>query len=618
MRLQDAFFLVQFVNQVGQLNRFRADRAIKLAEGLAPKARQRREIERDITGVTWVRDAARQVGAMMDDALRTLDGGTRLTRDPTLSETDERALSPEAQTTAAPAARVHAIIPVDLRRGGLNTPRTLAAPIASSASLLAATLAQLALVEGLDGVVLLTDEPEALAPLLEGVPPTLPLRIERDTLSAFRARRDAVARARLWSAHAWRGGVASLSAADEAFCPTTFARVMDALAIDAALVLGPDWTHLDPALASATLARHRERPSAYGITFTQAAPGLSPMLVSRRVVHELAGNPGPLCSLGALLAYLPLAPQADPIAKPICIPCDVAQRDILSRCIPDSPARLAWMNTLPRGVITPPSALVPRLLTLDLRGIIDQDVGEQRIRAAAGALAAAAPDLAVTLVTDPATPAATLVALAHAAATHAAGVHVRLRADRDDAARPHLESLTRIASVISADFPGASARTFPPDDLGGGADVARSTVAWLLDSVSAHADSTGLPRCWIVPRLLKRDETLAEVEEFVDRGILASGSVCIDGDLHAPPSARLRALPLPSSTRARLARECVTITPEGNILDGVGTPLATSLDALPAALECRAARRTSMGEAFAALAPALLGAAPASSPESAS
>src|SRR5262249_40171076 len=62
-----AYWLVQYINQTGQFNRFRADRAIHIDSSLAAMDKQRKEIERDIVNVQWLADAADHVNDLLDE-----------------------------------------------------------------------------------------------------------------------------------------------------------------------------------------------------------------------------------------------------------------------------------------------------------------------------------------------------------------------------------------------------------------------------------------------------------------------------------------------------------------------------------------------------------------------
>jgi hypothetical protein len=63
--LETAYWLVQFLNQTGTFNRFKADRAIEM-EGLDPLERQKRQLERDAKNLEWLAAAAEQMGSMLD------------------------------------------------------------------------------------------------------------------------------------------------------------------------------------------------------------------------------------------------------------------------------------------------------------------------------------------------------------------------------------------------------------------------------------------------------------------------------------------------------------------------------------------------------------------------
>ncbi len=73
-QLQDAFALVNELNQIGAFKRARADRAIGMQPDLDAYERQRRQLERDIENVEWLIDGCEQTLEMFGEAAARIDG----------------------------------------------------------------------------------------------------------------------------------------------------------------------------------------------------------------------------------------------------------------------------------------------------------------------------------------------------------------------------------------------------------------------------------------------------------------------------------------------------------------------------------------------------------------
>ncbi|MBL9000161.1 MAG: motility associated factor glycosyltransferase family protein [Phycisphaerae bacterium] len=510
----DAYWPVQFINQTGQLRRFRADRAIDLDHELSPVERQRRQIERDIDNVTWLKDAAAHLGSLLDEGLTTARGASPVTRDPSADSSDVRVTGERRRRVAA------CIAP-----GGDPT-------------LLQNTLRRLRECRELDAVVVLGDGPEGCE------------RADFDP-DLWHDWSRSVRLARAWSRHCWRGGIANLTVYDEVCCPRILAPVMEARGLDAAVFVGAEWTLIDPALVDTVIARHRERPEGHPLTFTQAPPGLAACLVSRNVIAESARAGGPHATIGGLLGYIPIAPQADPITKPVCPSIAPEVRDILARCIPDSPARTAALGPyagltaaeIAERLAHDPRARCPAIETLTLDARYAHGATADRI----AAFAESSGELAVTIDARR-SPARLAVALARTigAINGVAAVHVRTRlAGGAEDAEALLDSG---AGVISIDMHTET-----------GWDEARITegVDHLLRSSPAGA--CGLPARWIVPRITRRDAVYGEIERFYDRWLLAAGACVIDPLEHASEGERISPLPPPPNVRDRRIQSHVEI-----------------------------------------------------------
>ena len=615
--LSPAFAMVQHINQTGVLNRFRADRSIGLDDALDPAEKQRRQIERDITNVSWLADAADHLGAMLDDARAALAGRGKVTRDPITRQ--------EAEAPATTRASVAAIIPVDCERDALGRPRPLDAPLHAGDNPLRLTLRRLGRSRRVKDVVLLTHEPERVR-ALAGDMPGLRVHVEPTDAPPLAGRRPAIRGARAWAAECWRGGLATFTCYDELLAPSPMRGVMHERSIDAAVLLGADWALVDPAIVDAVVERHLERPDRHRVVFSQAAPGLGPCLLARSLMDEMAdksAEAGVFASIGALLGYVPIQPQADPIARPVCVGVDPGVRDLGLRCVadgamrdrvarvlasdPDADARDA-ADLLARDVAERPDAL-PSCLTLELTAVrpdadvrrawhdaadrapIDLDLARSILEPLAGTHT----PITLTGFGDP---------LGHprfdeilALALAAGPVHVRTDLGADDEALIRLvRAGVDVVSVdVLADDPATRRALTGTDDLGRLGD----TIRRLLDTRRTPDGPDALPTPWIVPRLTRCDEVYEEVEPFFDRWIMTAGAAIIDPLPRPVEGARIAPLPLPLPAAARRDRTRLTILADGSVpldpddlapRDALGADATTPLQDLWAA--CMRARAT--------------------------
>lgn len=603
-KLELGFKLVQNVNQIGTLNRFRADRAIAMDASLSPVERQKRQIERDIDNVTRIEDSASRLVQLLEATLVALDGGTKLTRD--VAPEERRDADIKGGRRAMP--RVVAMIPVDPDFGSLGVARRLVDVVAGGMNALQLTLARLAQSKHVDEAVLLTPEPERVREMVgtRVGGSRLQIRIEAIERESFEGRRASVASARLFSPTCWRGGIAGLTVYDELLLPRAMARAMgDA---DAAILLGPDWCAIDPGLCDAVIERHAEHPSGTRVTFTQAAPGLAPCLVARSLMDEFAVSQDSaqwLATIGASLGYVPVGPQSDPIAKVCCVPVEPSWRDLGGRAIMDLPVSRRVMSPVlaalgERCVSAPTGEIVsmlaerhlvapaaPQHLTLELctgrlasgmRGVWMRgrdDVAERAPIAVERAIeiiengVRANAGLAVTLAGagDPLRHGAWEEVVRGARAVGCRAVH--LRTDlmcTDDVASSLLSSG---AGVVSVDLMGTTRETYRAVMGVDGFEVVRGSLVRLLERRGAMARPGGLPACWIVPRMTRCDATLGEVEAFYDHWLTVAGACVIDALPRSIATERISALPAPPGVKRRMAAEAMAVLCDGRVpLDG--------------------------------------------------
>ncbi len=140
---------------------------------------------------------------------------------------------------------------------------------------------------------------------------------------------------RKWCLNGWRGGLGSATVFDEALPPGPILEAMDRHQADSAMLLAADWCLMDLDIASALVERHLEAPADYPLVFTQASPGLTPVVAARTVFEQFVEHGA---GFGSALGYQPRHAKADPIGKDVCLQVPVAVRDAYRRFIYDTPA----------------------------------------------------------------------------------------------------------------------------------------------------------------------------------------------------------------------------------------------------------------------------------------
>lgn len=160
--------------------------------------------------------------------------------------------------------------------------------------------------------------------------------------------------ARAWSPWAWRGGLGGATVWDELLPAAPLLAAAAAENADAVVLAGADWPLLDSALASRQLTAHAADPTALPLVFSQAPPGLSPLVLGRPLLEQLAaearasvgtprGHPSRR-GIAGWLAYQPARARVDPIASDLNVAVPAPVRDTARRFVFDTPggrARLA-------------------------------------------------------------------------------------------------------------------------------------------------------------------------------------------------------------------------------------------------------------------------------------
>lgn len=602
--LQPAFRLTQFINQTGTLNRLRADRAIEVGERESPMERQRRQIQRDQENVSWIRQASEALTRLLDAAIVAHTGkGAKLTSDP--APADEAG----EISGANERRRVGAIVPVCESLGGLGSSRELSCELVPGFNPLQLCVERLKRAKHLDEIVLLSGDVARASSLLGPIADDPRVVIEQVDASELEARRKGVGSGRIWGSSSWRGGIGGLVAADEAFEPRMAHEALRTRSLDAAVFVGDDWALVDPGLTDQLVERYRSAPNSIRIAFSQAPPGLCGVLLDRKGVDSLSEareQAGSLATIGGLVGYLPIAPQGDPIAKPVCIQIPSELRSLGVRAIPDSPqCRSAIASALaslddpinapldsvtralrPMSRITPE---LPRDITLELctGRLLGGDWGAQirgsaqpveremmpisTIHALLAEVVSGAPDATLTLhgAGDPLMHPRALEVVRTAREVGFGAVHLRTDLARLGDDEEAIDALLRSGvDVISVDLLATQASAY--ESLTGTPrfDAVERGLKRLIERRRELGTLAGMERPWIVPRITRSALALPEIERFHDTWIMACGASVIDGPSHKIEGERIHALPIPAWRAAQLARTSIIIRSDGSVEGG--------------------------------------------------
>jgi hypothetical protein len=584
-KIEPAYPLVQHLNQTGILNRFKADRAIELDTSLEPLERQKRQAQRDLKNVTWLADSADELGSMFDGVIARVSGAKVHAAPEAQSKRLESAAAEVGLVHTARTA--HVAIIADTQFGGLGTPRDLARPIAFGLNALQMTVSRVARAKRAARITVLTNDEAMVRTLLGDLPKRLggKLQITPAPAETLRVRAPGVRPSRLWSPACWRGGIGNLSVFDEVFpAPALWRLLTREGAPQGVVVIGADWCLVDPVLLDAMIERYDTPGETHRLIFTHAAPGLASCLLDKALVEDFAtksAEAGPLASLGTVLGYLPIAPQADPITRPACITPDHVARDLGARLIADRPDRAAAIASICRSlgerwieadaaaiaraartalVETPPT---PEFVQVELARSSRPRDPVQTLDLAAlkkALLTSELRNLAVSFELEALRHPRAAEAIAMAREAGAPAIHVRTELHTDAACEMLLAAKPDVISIdLHADTPVTYRLVRGLDEHA----AVVSRIERLLDARTSLPN--GLVAQWIIPRLTRRDAVYAEVEPFYDRWLMRAGAAIIDALPSPVVGERIEPLPLPANAAERLRRSTLRIDVQGQL-----------------------------------------------------
>ncbi|MEQ9616690.1 MAG: DUF115 domain-containing protein [Phycisphaerales bacterium] len=530
-RHETAMATVQQLSQTAMFKRFKADRRLRLAEGLSELEAHARRVERDIANVGWIGEVGEYVAMLLETAAEATKGGAKLTRDLPLDE--------KAGVLREHRGTLPAVVYAPMRASTLGTSRDLTEP-RSGTPVLRRTIDRLVRCERVSRVVVLTDDVESAHRAVgDDIDATF---VPFEGAEIPRGLRSS----RLFASTCWRGGIGSVSAFDEYVHPELAIAAFDGVDATHALFVGGDWDGLDADLCDGVIARHLESPAAHGFVFTPADVGLAGVVISRDHIEHLLelrrnGDSGGL--VGASLGYNASRPMTDPVTRSWCVSVDLAQRR--------GEARVTAFDRDPIHI------------TLELVARDGAVMDDSLARAVIDSLDPTARPVALSFAGDgdPMSHDRLLTLIRHAKSRGIGAVHVRtdLLTGREEDLR---ELLASGVDVVSVDLGASEEETYRMLRGHDGFDRAVSNTEWLIHN---RTKTLGVPDVWIVPRITRRDEVYDEIERFYDGWLFVGGHPVIDPLPEPVDGARIDALGKPAHAERRDRATSLFVRASGDI-----------------------------------------------------
>lgn len=348
-RHQDAFKLVDLVNQAGVFRRLKADRRLDLSVELDDFQRQRLQLDRDLVNVEWTADAAEELTELLQDSIQLVSEGVPCESRRRIAKLEREAGFADCDIDAV---RVAAVVPVDPSVGGSGVERVITKKFAGR-SILQCTLERLGTSVELSEIVLLVTDEFEVEDFIDKERIGLPVSIHRCGKNVFDPGHEAIRAARAFADTSWRGGIHGLSVYDEVFSPEATQVVLEEGNFHAALLVGSDWALL-PVRGDAgvdhVVRRYREQPR-LGCTFNQAPPGLGGLVLAKEVVAEFAKQRIRQATLGNLLGYRPEHPEHDLLARDNNVRIPPSLRSASHRCIFDTPRQQRVLSRVTENLV---------------------------------------------------------------------------------------------------------------------------------------------------------------------------------------------------------------------------------------------------------------------------
>ena len=597
----ETFELLNALNQMGVFNRMKADRRLHMSKHLSPLERQRRELERDLTNVTWIADAATELIDQLESCDCVLQKQHWRNGNGFKESGARNRMSIEAQTSTTSQTNLHpsriaALIPIDPARNGLGISRSLAEPF-NGKPVLQATLERLGHSRRLESIILIVPQSVDIESLIDRARIDLPIEIEVVAGLPFGPDHEAISVARAWADTCWRGGISGMSVYDELLCPHVMHPIMQRRGLTAGLIAGPDWPLIqvtEDGGCDSVIARHLEHADQHQIVFTQSPPGLCGCLISATLMAELSQRTR-LSTIGALLVYQPHLPQGDPIARDVNLQIDHRVRQSLVRATFDSPRQRHLLRSIQlsqsaaalasnleqaceepqppqhitlelttqrnsRGLFRNRRCSINRApLTLDLARSVFAQLGQFGLDDLKLTLDGAGDALLHPHVDQ-------VIELAKQSGIQAVCVRTELLCDQS-----MLDRLLRSkVDVVTIDLNADRAATY--ERMMGLDGEQFKRVLMKIDylaqhrrKLTAHAGTAGFALPWIVPAMQRRSETHEDIDTFFDRWQHTLGCALIEGSSSLDPPDSLTPAVTPERVRQREMRRRLTILCDGTV-----------------------------------------------------
>lgn len=236
-----------------------------------------------------------------------------------------------------------AIIIVDLEQGRFGHRAGLLDELAGK-RVLQHTIDRAARIDGLDAIVLIHPEGQPLGGKYQapaGGPPISTQQMQTRPGDAWL--QSVIGSGRKWSLTAWRGGIGGATVYDELLPAYPLTSAAQQCGAESLVILRGDWCCFDPALVSKQLERHRSAPESMKLVFSQAPPGLGALVIHHTLLAELAENSATIANL---ICYNPKKPVVDPVGKDVNIQVPASVRDQYRRFIYDTPRAVDHLRAL--------------------------------------------------------------------------------------------------------------------------------------------------------------------------------------------------------------------------------------------------------------------------------
>ncbi len=439
-----------------------------------------------------------------------------------------------------------ALILTDLEHGRLGHKARLDDELAGR-SVLAHTVERVRRIAQVDRVVLVHPQGQDPSGLADGVETFADAGGLRDDHTAqwVSARKIALG--------AWRGGLGQATCYDELLPAGPLAAAAEQYKAESAFIVRGDWCCFDVQFAAEQLKRHLEHPKEMRLTFTQAPPGLSGLAIEVETLRQIAEHRG---AFAPILAYNPRKARIDPIGRDVNVPIPASVRDCQQRFIYDTPRAVDRLRAIadrlgdrfadadaqaitdaaraideplrlpphitleltprrePTGPITPQHYTAferPDMDEAHARRLIDQVAEEPDAFLVLGGLGDA--------LLHPAWE--DLVQHAHDAGAFGVAVETDLLCER-----PELDRLLDLPiDLILVRLNADRAKTY---ESAMGLDGFKRVMQNMehLFNQRAERQMHGTP--WIVPRLVKTEDTLEDLEPFFERWTMVAGHAILE------------------------------------------------------------------------------------------